>query len=135
MSYLFKHKPSCKKTVVGPPYTCKYCKKSFSHKKTLGQHVRNCAEKERTTLRNCGAPASKEISSYGEPNNVAAEADKEDDDHHAGVEVHEDPDETRDDHISCKQCVKVFTQEDFRGHQEQTGHDGDIIKLPKGLCV
>ena len=135
MSYLFKHKPSCKKTVVGPPYTCKGCKKSFSHKKTFQSHSRSCAEKGRTTLRNCGASASKEISSHAELDNIAAEANNEDDDTHVGVEGHEDPDETRDDHISCKQCVKVFTQEDFRGHQEQTEHDGEIIKLPKGLCV
>ena len=86
-------------------------------------------------MRNCGTPAFKEKSNYDESNNVAAEADNEDDDTHAGVEGHGDPDETRDDHISCKQCVKVFTQEDFRGHQEQTGHNGEIIKLPKGLCV
>ena len=136
---LVKHKLSCKKTFVGPPYTCKYCNASLSKKEMLAGHVhRNCAvrkEKERNTLRNCGTSASKEKSNPDEHTNVAAGVDNEDDDHHVAVVGHEDPDETRDDHVSCEECVKIFTQEDFIRHREETGHTGEIIKLPKDICI
>ena len=133
---LIKHKLRCK-TLVGPPYVCKDCNSSFSKKERLAYHVQSktCCPIEKERNKDCGASASKEKSNHDEHENVAAEDENEDNDHHVSVEGHGDPDETRDDHISCKECVKVFTQEDFKRHQEQTGHTGEIIKLPKELCI
>ena len=47
-----------------------------------------------------------------------------------------DPEDTRDDHVSCKECGgKLFTQEGFIKHQQQTGHTGETIRLPSNLSI
>ena len=60
--------------------------------------------------------------------------DNEDDEHL--VTDHGDPDDTREDHVSCKECGgKLFTQENFEKHQQQTGHTGETIRLPSNLSI
>ena len=47
-----------------------------------------------------------------------------------------DPEDTRDDHVSCKECEgKLFTMEMFEKHQQQTGHTGETIRLPSNLTI
>ena len=47
-----------------------------------------------------------------------------------------DPEDTRDDHVSCKECEgKLFTLEMFEKHQQQTGHTGETIRLPSNLTI
>ena len=58
----------------------------------------------------------------------------EEDDHL--VTDHGDSDDTRDDHISCKECGdKLFTKEKFERHRQQTGHTGETIRLPSNLSI
>ena len=60
--------------------------------------------------------------------------DNEDDEHL--VTDHGDPEDTREDHVSCKECGgKPFTRENFERHQQQTGHTGETIRLPSNLSV
>ena len=47
-----------------------------------------------------------------------------------------DPEDTWDDHVSCKECEgKLFTMEMFEKHQQQTGHSGETIRLPRNLSI
>ena len=47
-----------------------------------------------------------------------------------------DPEDTRDDHVSCKECEgKLFTREMFEKHQQETGHTGETIRLPSNLTL
>ena len=57
--------------------------------------------------------------------------DNEEDEH-----LLSDPEDTREDHVSCKECGhKLFTQENFERHQQQTGHTGETIRLPSNLSL
>ena len=59
--------------------------------------------------------------------------DENEDDEHLSSDDG-DPEDTRDDHISCKECGhKLFTQENFERHQQQTGHTGQMIRLPRNI--
>mgnify|MGYP002045672673 FL=1 len=46
----------------------------------------------------------------------------------------EDYEDTRGDHVSCKECGgRLFTREKFEKHQQLTGHTGDTIRLPQNV--
>lgn len=46
----------------------------------------------------------------------------------------EDLEDTRGDHVSCKECGgRLFTREKFEKHQQLSGHTGDTIKLPQNV--
>ena len=71
-------------------------------------------------------------------NNLARGKPKEggDNDDTNNVKDHGDLEDNRVEHVSCKECRgKLFTPEDFERHHQQTGHTGDIIKLPPNLSI
>ena len=58
--------------------------------------------------------------------------DDNEDDEHLVTGDHGDIEDTRDEYVSCKDCGgKPYTQEKFERHQQQTGHRGETIRLPK----
>ena len=74
------------------------------------------------------------VSNANAEDNDAVEKHIEDDELLASD--HGDLEDTRDEHISCKECGgKPFTQEGFERHRQQTGHTGETIKLPSYLSV
>ena len=140
---LVRHKnQNCKGKSDNGPYKCKDCNAVFPKKRGLGHHIRhNCPVlkvkgiMERKSLGKDDRPSDSE-----EESNLArlqinkggddADLNKEDDQDHGDLE------DTRDDHVSCKECGgKLFTQEDFERHQQQTGHTGETIRLPSNLSI
>ena len=63
--------------------------------------------------------------------------DHQNDDNEEGDDLvadHEDLEDTRGDHVSCKECRgRLFTREKFENHQQLTGHTGDTIRLPQNV--
>ena len=71
---------------------------------------------------------------YGDYQDGDNDEDNEDDEQLSSDDG--DLEDTRDEHISCKECGdKLFTQEKFERHQQQTGHTGETIRLPSNLCL
>ena len=131
--HLLKHKILCKSNgPSGPPFICKHCNAILTKKKGWAQHVRyNCSvlkEKARKSL----------MKDSENDNNLAQGKPKEggDNDDTNNVTDHGDLEDNRDEHVSCKECRgKLFTPKDFERHHQQTGHTGDIIKLPPNLSI
>ena len=131
--HLLKHKIGCKSNgPSGPPFICKHCNAILTKKKGWAQHVRyNCSvlkEKARKSL----------MKDSENDNNLAQGKPKEggDNDDTNNVTDHGDLEDNRDEHVSCKECRgKLFTPKDFERHHQQTGHTGDIIKLPPNLSI
>ena len=102
----------CKRGPVSPPFKCKKCSKIFTKLSNFSKHLRNCLQLKGVTKE----PMDK--------NDVVEES------------LIEDPEDTRDDHVSCKECEgKLFTKEVFEKHQQQTGHSGETIRLPRNLSI
>ena len=120
------------------PFICKHCNKAtFAKKKYLDQHVsRNCP----VLKKKVGNPLRKnnsQLDSKGENNLAWPKSNKGSEDVDDLLDTdHEDLEDTRDDHIICKECGgNPFTKESFEKHREQTGHTGENIKLPPYLSV
>ena len=107
-------------------YSGKLCSLKFMNLATWKKHRRSCGNQEKVNASGYEERKRHAASScvHDEHDHVAAEVENEDDDQHVGV------DETWDVPISCEECFKVSTLEDFMRHQEQTGHTGEIIKGP-----
>jgi len=122
-----KHMPRCEanKTSV----TCPRCSANFS---SLGYYRRHL--KKNCPGSNKASKVKNQVSNANAEDNEAVEKDIENDELLASD--HGDLEDTRDDHISCKECGgKPFTQEGFKRHMMQTGHTGETIKLPSYLSV
>ena len=135
-SLLVRHKnQNCHgKTINGPPFTCKHCNAIFTKKRGLAQHVRrNCPRlKEKAS----GSLKKSDGLSDSEEHLARQNSDIVDEDDEHFVTDQGDPEDTRDDHVSCKECGgKLFTQEGFIKHQQQTGHTGETIRLPSNLSI
>jgi len=122
------HQERCQGAEVLAPFKCSQCSKTFARKSTFSFHVRKLC----LSLK------------HGEKENDDIEADlgnhqdgdQQSDDNEEGEHQVTDPaeqEDTRDDHVSCKECGGLFTKEKFERHQVLTGHTGDIIKLPPNL--
>ena len=134
---LVRHKSlNCKGKSDDGPYLCKHCNAVFPKKRGLGHHIKhNCPVLKAKVIMERKSPSDSE-----EESNLAqlisnkggddADLNKQDDQDHGDLE------DTRDDHVSCKECGgKLFTQEDFERHQQQTGHTGETIRLPSNLSI
>ena len=132
--------PSCKSTFVSIGNLTRHKKESCpGSKDRLRRHRRlSCKDsidlKEKLRTQESQGEGEDLVAYHGNnEDNDAFEIDQdrneEEEDH---VEVNGDPDETQDDYVSCK-CGDLFNQEDFARHQEQTGHTGERIKLPRTL--
>ena len=135
-SLLVRHKnQNCHgKTINGPPFTCKHCNAIFTKKRGLAQHVmRNCPhlkEKASGSLKKSDGLSDSEEHLSRQNSNIEGEEDEH------FVTDQGDPEDTRDDHVSCKECGgKPFTKEGFIKHQQQTGHTGETIRLPSNLSI
>ena len=141
-SKLQRHKrENCKGKFIYKPFMCKYCNATFTKKGGLAKHVRyNCP----VLKKKVGNPLRKDNSQPDseDENNLARQIsdkggeDAEEADNDVDEQMvsdHGDTEDTLDDFINCKQCGGLFTKEKFERHREQTGHTGDIIKLPPNL--
>ena len=132
-SLLMSHKiHKCKgKSVKGPIFKCKYCNAIFNKKKGWAQHVRsNCAVLKEKARR------KSKSQSDSEEENISAHNSNNGEDENLATDHHGDLEDTREDHVSCKECGhKLFTQENFERHQQQTGHTGETIRLPSNLSI
>ena len=132
-----RHKSlNCKGKSDDGPYLCKHCNAVFPKKRGLGHHIKhNCPVLKAKVIMERKSPSDSE-----EESNLAqlisnkggddADLNKQDDQDHGDLE------DTRDDHVSCKEGGgKLFTQKDFERHQQQTGHTGETIRLPSNLSI
>merc|ERR1719221_150242 len=123
---------------------------TYDKKSSLGKHLRkSCPYLKEKNIKIIRKTCEEKFSKKFKPNellNAGEDTDdddikidnedhneepvNEDDEDHA--ECQGDPGETQDDYVSCK-CGDLFNQEDFARHQEQTGHTGERIKLPRTL--
>ena len=108
---------------------CLRCSATFSNRVYYYRHLKkNCPGSKNASK------CKTQVSNANAEDNDAIEKDVEDDELLASD--HGDLEDTRDEHISCKECGgKPFTQEGFEVHREQTGHTGETIKLPSYLSV
>ena len=112
------HQKNHCKDPVSPPYKCKTCSQTFNRLAGLSKHLLTCLEmnRQQQMLKD-------------------NDGDDNEDDEHLDTN-HGDLDDTREDHVSCKECGhKLFTKENFERHQQQTGHMGETIRLPSNLSI
>ena len=121
---------SCKGSGDPAPFQCPKCFKKFARKSTFNVHlILHCTVKgsEDTEMENNDIEDSKE----DDPGDLGT--------NHEGDDLdtdREDYEDTRGDHVSCKECGgRLFTREKFEKHQQLTGHTGDTIKLPQNLIL
>merc|ERR1719154_477610 len=135
-SILIKHQKSC--GVSGPlqgPFQCRYCSKTFNQSSGLSHHLRKlCSSLEGSKHAENGKLEMDVVKKNDPADNEGGDHNVDSEEGEHQVTDHEEQEDTLGDHVSCKECRgKLFTKEKFERHKEQTGHSGDIIKLPKNL--
>ena len=101
---------------IYPPFKCRACSKICLSVQTFSHHTKKCLKLKRLMMELV------EKSNEGDVVDIEPQI--------------ADPEDTWDDHVSCKECEgKLFTMEMFEKHQQQTGHSGETIRLPRNLSI